>query len=95
MTLMVELNTAKECVGISPSIYLERVDAARRMARFYRIHIQPTLFGEWAVICHWGRIGACGQHKERWLSTWLDACDARDRQLRRKMRRGYVVSTVN
>ena len=95
MTLMVELNTAKECVGISPSIYLERVDAARHMARFYRIHIQPTLFGEWAVICHWGRIGARGQRNERWLSTQAEACQARDRQLTRKMRRGYVAFSVN
>jgi predicted DNA-binding WGR domain protein len=76
-------------------IYLERIDVPRRMARFYAIRVELTLFGDWAVICHWGRIGARGQYNERWLSTQAEACEARDRQLTRKMRRGYMAPTVN
>jgi predicted DNA-binding WGR domain protein len=42
-------------------VYLERIDAARGMARFYAIRIAPTLFGDWAIVYHWGRIGTAGQ----------------------------------
>lgn len=31
-------------------LYLERIDSNRRMARFYAIRIERTLFGDWAVI---------------------------------------------
>jgi predicted DNA-binding WGR domain protein len=37
---------------------LERVD--RNMLRFSTIRIAPTLFGEWAVVREWGRIGSLG-----------------------------------
>jgi predicted DNA-binding WGR domain protein len=30
------------------------------MARFYKIDVQPTLFGEWAAVREWGRIGRAG-----------------------------------
>ena len=31
------------------TVYLERRDVERNMARFYAVTITPTLFGEWAV----------------------------------------------
>ena len=31
------------------------------MARFYRMLIAPTLFGEWALIREWGLIGKSGK----------------------------------
>ena len=30
--------------------YLEKIDPARRMGRFYAICVTPTLFGQWAVV---------------------------------------------
>ena len=33
-------------------------DPARNMARFYTMALQPTLFGEWALLREWGRIGS-------------------------------------
>jgi len=30
------------------------------MARFYKIDVQPTLFGEWAAVREWGRFGRAG-----------------------------------
>lgn len=44
--------------------YLEKVDPSRRMMRFYAIWIAPTLFGEWAMIREWGRIGSPGQLRQ-------------------------------
>ena len=36
-------------------IYLTKTDPACSMARFYSLDIQPTLFGEWALMKEWGR----------------------------------------
>jgi predicted DNA-binding WGR domain protein len=32
------------------TVYLERHEPAQNMARFYRMTLVPTLFGEWALI---------------------------------------------
>ena len=31
------------------------------MARFYTMALQPTLFGDWALLREWGRIGSAGR----------------------------------
>jgi hypothetical protein len=36
-----------------PAVYMERCDQTRNVARFYQVDIQPTLFGDWTVICRW------------------------------------------
>ena len=42
-------------------IHLTRTDPTRNMARFYTMALQPTLFGEWALLKEWGRIGSAGR----------------------------------
>ncbi|WP_407114748.1 WGR domain-containing protein [Bradyrhizobium sp. LMG 9283] len=42
------------------AIMLTRIDNHRNMARFYRLDIQPTLFGECSLAMEWGRIGGRG-----------------------------------
>ena len=38
------------------------------MRRFYRVAIERTLFGEWALVREWGRIGNTGgQRLEAWF----------------------------
>ena len=44
-------------------LHCQRIDDARNMARYYTLSIQPTLFGEVAVVRCWGRIGARGGEK--------------------------------
>jgi predicted DNA-binding WGR domain protein len=39
---------------------LVRIDEGRNMARFYKLDVQPTLFGEWSLVREWGRIGRPG-----------------------------------
>lgn len=39
------------------AIMLARIDSRRNIARFYKLDIQPTLFGEWSIVGEWGRIG--------------------------------------
>ena len=37
-----------------------RQDSDKNIHRYYYLHIQPTLFGEWDVIRQWGRVGQRG-----------------------------------
>ena len=41
-------------------VHLIRIDPARNVPRFYRLDVQPDLFGGFAVVKEWGRIGARG-----------------------------------
>lgn len=60
------------------------------MARFYRLEVRPTLFGEWSVVRFWGRIGTIGRaHLETYL-TQEAAMISVDRLEQAKRRRGYV-----
>lgn len=70
-------------------VYLERRDATQRMARFYWIGVEPTLFGDWALVRRWGRIGTHGQCQEQWFATRTAARAAAHEALVRKQRRGY------
>jgi predicted DNA-binding WGR domain protein len=72
------------------ALHLCRVDPARNMRRFYRLDIQPDLFGGVLLMKEWGRIGARGRIvAERYDSEAL-AADALQRQAERKRRRGYA-----
>jgi len=73
------------------AIHLARIDAEKNMARYYKLDVQPTLFGDWALIREYGRIGRGGtvraqQHPTRGCaelalaSAWV-----------RKAKRGYRV----
>ncbi|UGY17951.1 WGR domain-containing protein [Bradyrhizobium septentrionale] len=66
---------------------LIRIDAEKNMARFYKLDVQPTLFGEWAVIREWGRIGRGGTVRSYDNVEAAEA--ARDQQRQVKQRRGY------
>lgn len=63
---------------------------AQNMARFYRVSLAPTLFGEVSVLRSWGRIGTAGRTRvETFASPRL--AEAAARQTRdAKERRGYT-----
>jgi len=50
-------------------MHLTRIDPARNMARFYTMALQPTLFGEWALLKEWGRIGSAGRLVSSWFAS--------------------------
>jgi predicted DNA-binding WGR domain protein len=52
-----------------PSIRLERREPARNIQRFYAITVTRTLFGSWAMVREWGRIGQPGTVRETWFET--------------------------
>jgi len=72
--------------------HLHRIDPEANMARFYRVDIAPTLFGEVCVLRTWGRIGTRGR---TCIETWESAAEAEKaavRTLRQKARRGYLLT---
>jgi predicted DNA-binding WGR domain protein len=72
------------------AVHLRRIDDARNMRRFYRLDVQPDLFGAWCVFREWGRIGRAGQVREAPYPTPAEAHAALDKQRRRKERKGYA-----
>lgn len=68
---------------------LTRVRPERDERRFYRLEIQPDLFGRTLLIRRWGRIGTSGRQR---LDPYPDAgaaLDALAQLARNKRRRGY------
>lgn len=70
-------------------VYLERIDGARNMARYYRLSVAETLFGEWVMIREWGRIGRRGQSREHCCGSADEACELVKTHTMQRLKRGY------
>lgn len=70
-------------------IVLTSIDPSRNRARFYVLSIQPTLFGEHALMRQWGRIGTHGRCRLDLHATAEAARQAMNRLAAAKRRRGY------
>ena len=68
---------------------LTRIDTASNARRFYQMEIVPGLFGDWALVREWGRIGQSGQLRIDWLDTEAAVKDARFDIQMQKAKRGY------
>lgn len=71
------------------AIMLTRIDDRRNTARFYKLDIQPTLFGEWSVVRERGRIGRAGTVRAETHPTRGTAVIAMALNWTRKLKRGY------
>ena len=74
------------------AITLHCIDDARHMHRFYRLYIQPDLFGGFSLVREFGRIGQPGHLRLASFDTEAEAAAALARQQRAKERRGYSVT---
>lgn len=72
---------------------LVRIVSSENMKRFYGIALQPTLFGEVAVVRSWGWIGSRGRSMAATYPNTEQAADAFAALEDKKRRRGYV-STI-
>jgi predicted DNA-binding WGR domain protein len=72
-----------------PVLYLKKRIPARNQKRFYTITVTRTLFGSWALVREWGRIGQAGTVREAWFETEAAAIEAGAAVRRRKEKRGY------
>ncbi len=70
-------------------VYLTRIEASQNMARYYRMTVQPTLFGEWSVVREWGRLGRGGQVRVVPYPSESEAVEAMTTIEQQKVRRGY------
>ncbi len=70
-------------------LYCQRIDATRNMARYYLLSIQPTLFGDVAVMRAWGRIGKRGGEKTEMFATEHEAATHFLELARQKRVKGY------
>jgi len=70
-------------------LHIERLDATRNMARYYRLAIEPTLFGNISVVRNWGRIGTRGQQRVHFFENEKQALILFLDILREKRRKGY------
>jgi predicted DNA-binding WGR domain protein len=71
------------------AITLHRIEPAKNMRRFYRLDVQPDLFGRWSFVREWGRIGCPGRVRIEPYPTTAEALVALERLRRIKERRGY------
>jgi len=74
---------------VTTQIYLERIDHARNMARYYRLSVVETLFGEYAMVREWGRIGSGGQSREHICRSEDEAEHLLERHRAQRIGRGY------
>jgi predicted DNA-binding WGR domain protein len=70
-------------------LVLERRDPEANMARFYVLSLEPTLFGDTALVREWGRFGAQGRRRLDLFEADAQASEALEAWLRRKLRKGY------
>lgn len=75
------------------AVTLTRSDSTRNMRRYYRLDVQPDLFGAWCSV-RWGRIGQPGQIRRIPYATPLDAQAALNRQRYKKERKGYIATSA-
>ena len=71
-------------------VCLCRIDQARHMARFYVLVIEPTLFGGYAVVREYGRVGRSGRVMSSLYASADEAVKVFQRQRQAKLRRGYA-----
>lgn len=76
-------------------VHLRCIDPARNKRRFYALSVQRTLFGEWALVREWGRIGLSGQLRSDLYPSAGPAIDALIELTRQKARRGYEPTPSN
>ncbi|MEY9186482.1 WGR domain-containing protein [Bradyrhizobium ottawaense] len=59
-----------------PYLVLQRCDPACNMARFYVLTIEPTLFGDTALVREWGRLGQRGRRRMDLFAGRVQAVEA-------------------
>ena len=71
------------------TLRLTRIDPEQNMRRFYRLALQPDLFGGCSLVREWGRIGRGGQILRQEFESEGRAVDALLAMQGRKAKRGY------
>ena len=76
------------------NIDLKRIDPSLNMRRFYRMCLQPDLFGGVDLVREWGRIGCRGQLLIQRHSDDAAAITSMQSLEVSKLKRGYEIATL-
>jgi predicted DNA-binding WGR domain protein len=87
--LLEEIYEGRRRALVIPPETVTRRDPQRRMARFYALRIQGSLFDAWSLIREWGRIGSPGRVRVDQHATIAELAAAADRIAAAKRRKGY------
>ena len=71
------------------AIMLTRINDRRNIARFYKLDVQPTLFGEWSLVREWGKICHAARISVEQHETRDPADVAMITKWAQKLKRGY------
>ena len=71
-------------------VILDRHDPARNMARYYVLSIEPSLFGDTALVRQWGRQGRNGRQRIDLFRERAHAIETLEAWFARKIHRGYT-----
>jgi len=71
---------------------LKKIDETQNMSRFYRMSLQPDLFGNISLLREWGRIGSHGQIRIDTYEEEAEAARAMIKLATAKQRRGYKLT---
>ena len=77
------------------AIRLTRIDPELNVLRFYRLSLEPTLFGEWSLRRHWGRIDTQGRCCTEVFALRSEAARQAARTISAKAKRGYVFASFD
>ena len=80
---------AMDTAAMTPPITMTRRNPDLNIARFYRLWLEPTLFGEVYLARNWGRISTHGQVKIETFGQASDAAAALEKCAKAEVRRGY------
>lgn len=72
--------------------YLTQHDIASNKHRFYQMYLALGIFGEWALVREWGRIGSSGQTRSDWYETEEQAIKAGLKIVKSKINKGYLAN---
>lgn len=70
-------------------VRIERREPQHNRHRFYRMYVQPDLFGGCTLLREWGRVGTAGRQMREVFDDEGQAIDALLVMFRKKQRRGY------
>jgi predicted DNA-binding WGR domain protein len=72
------------------TVHLTKIVPELNQRRYYRLHVEQGLFGDWALVREYGRIGRAGQTRSDWFESKADAEQAETKLAAQKGRRGYA-----
>jgi predicted DNA-binding WGR domain protein len=76
---------------LAAHLQFRSIDPEQNRFRFYDLSIQRTLWGEFAVVRQFGRIGTTGRRSVRFFASANEAQDEFDQEVAQRAKRLYVL----